>query len=54
MDNGSENKIKKSFTDAIRFYKNGKSILKPAQIEYGIFKDAKPVDEACEILILRS
>ncbi|MEW6103910.1 MAG: DUF5618 family protein [bacterium] len=36
-----------AFEEAYKLYKNAKEILARSQIEYGIYKDAKCVKEAC-------
>ena len=42
-----------SFQEAIRYYKNSKSILKQAKISDGIYYiDRKPVQEACGVAYL--
>ncbi|MEW6097076.1 MAG: DUF5618 family protein [bacterium] len=35
------------FDEAIRYYKNGREVLKSAKIEYNLYIDTKPVSEAC-------
>ncbi|MEW6687240.1 MAG: DUF5618 family protein [Candidatus Edwardsbacteria bacterium] len=39
--------LEKSFLNAERYYRNAKEFLRQAKIEYGIYKDEKPVREAC-------
>lgn len=42
----------KYFDEAVRYYRNGKDILKKSEIEYRTYKDAKLVAEACGITYL--
>lgn len=43
---------KKYFEEAIKFYKNGKGILKKAKVEYRTYKSTKLAAEACGIAYL--